>query len=221
MLRFSPDPGPRERQLMRRHANPLFGEAARAIDQADVDAARADDVAAQAAFMDSFRALVQEAVELPPNAESEVVLDLKARLDESYTRVCALPGDKAPLLQAIDRLLDAIMQAIRKSAAGDPVALQNLDEEATARALHKQLVQHPLVADLLLPDTPIGEDELLPTLLGEEPEAVAAALHLFAPEQLEPLCSEGERLLAALENTGHDLRRARENLERMKGTLEG
>ena len=216
MLRFSPDPGPRERQLLRRHANPLFGEAALSIDQPDVDAARQADAAEQERFLEGFRALVQEAVELPPNAESEKVLDLKARLDESYTRVCALPGDHEAIRQAIDRLIDAIMQAIRKSAAGDPLALQKLDEEAQARALHKRLVRHVLVADLLLPDSPIDASALLPTLLSEETEAVEAALNLFAPEQLVLLHEEGERLLNELEAAGHDMGRARRNLERIR-----
>jgi len=216
MLRFSPDPGPRERQLLRRHANPLFGEAALSIDQPDVDDARKADAAEQDRFLENFRALVEEAVALPPNAESEKVLDLKARLDESYTRVCALPGDHEAIREAIDRLIEAIMQAVRKSAAGDPLALQKLDEEAQARALHKQLVRHVLVADLLLPDSPIDAPALLPTLLSEEAEAVEAALNLFAPEELALLHEEGERLLNELEAAGHDMERARKNLERIR-----
>ncbi len=212
MLRFSPDPGPRERHLQRRHANPLFGEAALRIDQADVDAAREADAIAQERFLADFRTLVQEAVELPPNADSDQVLAIKARLDESYTRVCALPGDHAAVREAIRRLIEVIMSAIRKSAAGDPLALQKLDEEEQARAFHMQLVEHPLVADLLLPDSPIGEDELLPTLLSEETEALEAAVNLFEPEQLVALHAEGERLLADLEAAGHDLRRARKKL---------
>ena len=216
MLRFSPDPGPRERQLQRQHANPLFGEAALRIDQPDVDAARQADAAEQDRFLEGFRALVQEAVALPPNADSEKVLDLKARLDESYTRVCALPGDHEAIRQAIDRLIEAIMQAIRKSAAGDPLALQKLDEEAQARELHKRLVRHVLVADLLLPDSPIEASALLPTLLSEEAEAVEAALNLFTPEQLVLLHEEGERLLNELEAAGHDMGRARGNLKRIR-----
>ncbi len=221
MLRFSPDPGPRERHLQRRHANPLFGEAALTLDQADVDAAREADARDQERFLADFRTLVQEAVELPPHAESDQVLAIKARLDESYTRVCALPGDHAAVREAIRRLIEVIMAAIRKSAAGDPLALQKLDEEAQARALHMELVEHPLVADLLLPDTPIAESELLPTLLAEEADAVTAATTLFEPEQLAALHAEGERLLADLEAAGHDMRRARENLSRLAAANAG
>ena len=78
--------------------------------------------------------------------------------------------------------------------------------------MREALAEHPLVADLLAPDSPITAPELLPTLLCAESEALAAALQLFDPEQTRSLAEEGRDLLARLEQAGQPPPGARERL---------
>ncbi len=211
-LHFSAEPGPRERQLRRKYQNPLFSPAGNQLTQQEVDTARQHDQAALQQFLQDFRTLIQEAVDLKPNTDSEIILDLKERLDQSYTRCCAMPGDHEEIKVAIDKLIQVIMQAVRQGATNDPAALAKLDDEDTARRMHQALHTHTLLVDLLLPDSPIEEAELLPTLLSDTAEAVAAILPLFEAEQLSLLYETGKMRLEELQCQGYDLPDAWHNL---------
>jgi hypothetical protein len=90
------------------------------------------------------------------------------------------------------------MSTIRVTSAGDPMAERQLEEEDEARRLHLRLLEHPLVADLLDPDSPIGPDELAATLLTESDDALQAALELFDVDQLRLLCRDARGLLDGL-----------------------
>ena len=220
-LHFSPESGPRERQLRRKYQNPLFSPVADRITQQDVDAARQEDQAALQQFLLDFRSLIQEAVDLKPNIDSEIILDLKERLDQCYTRCCAMPGEHEDIKIAIDKLIQIIMQAIRQGAANDPVALGKLDDEDAARRMHQALQVHTLIVDLLLADSPIEEAELLPTLLSETDEAVQATLPLFDVEQLGLLYETGKKRLEKLQHEGHTLPDAWNNLALFEQALLG
>ena len=174
--------------------------------------ARQDDQAALQTFLEDFRVLIQEAVDLKPNTDSEIILDLKERLDQSYTRCCAMPGEHEEIKAAINKLIQVIMQAVRHGAANDPVALAKLDDEEEARRMHQALHRHPLIVDLLLVDSPIEEAELVPTLLSESAEALQATLSLFDTEQLRLLYETCKNHLERLQAEGHDLVDARHKL---------
>lgn len=218
-LHFSPEPGPRERQLRRKYKNPLFSPTGDLITQQDVDAARQEDQTALQQYLQDFRSLVQEAVDLKPNTDSEIILDIKERLDQSYTRCCAMPGEHEEIKEAIDKLIKVIMQAVRQGATNDPVALAKLDDEDMARHMHQSLHAHLLIVDLLLPDSPIEESELIPTLLSETTEAVQATLQLFEAEQLRLLYKQGKTRLEELQHQGHFLPAAWNNLALFENAL--
>ncbi len=190
-------PGPHERHLSRRVGNPLFAPTRRQVMSAEWDAARQADAAALRDFMTRFEAVVQEAAALRPNEESEVVLALKARLDQAYAEACALGGDLGQVKAALARLTGIIMAAVRRGAAGDARAMAELEDEDLARQQQMRLLEQPLVADLMLPDSPIPADELAPTLLSESEEAVEAALWLFDAEPLADIVARARALLAA------------------------
>lgn len=218
-LQFSSTPGPRERQLRRKYLNPLFVEADKEITQQDLEIAREQDQTELQQFLQDFQSLIQQAVDLKPNTDSKIILDMKERLDQSYTRCCAMPGDVSEIKAAINQLIQLIMEAVRQGAANDPLALSKLDEEDVARQTHQQLHSHTLIVDLLLPDSPISETELLPTLLSETTEAVQAILQLFDAEQLRLLYETGKTQLEELQRNGHDLPSAWANLALLESAL--
>ncbi|NNF96204.1 MAG: hypothetical protein HKM94_04675, partial [Halobacteria archaeon] len=141
-LQFSTEPGPRERQLRRKYHNPLFAEAGEEVTQQDLEIARQADLTELKQFLEDFQSLIQEAVDLKPNTDSEIILDMKERLDQSYTRCCAMPGDHPEIKAAINQLIQVIMKAVRQGAVNDPLALSKLEEEDIARQTHQQLHTH-------------------------------------------------------------------------------
>jgi len=197
IVTFSEYPGRHERHFRRKVGNPLFPEPVQNPKNDQIWEVQRRDHEELIAFMSRLRDLVQRAVDLKPNEESQVVLDLKTGLDKAYEEACSLAEDQTGNKEAIRQLIAVITSTIRRSAAGDPLAARELDDEDEARQLHFRLLEQPLVADLLAPDSPIGPGELVPTLLSESAPAVRAALELFDQVQLDELCRDARELLAA------------------------
>jgi len=216
---FSELPGRHERHYRRKIGNPLYGSSAVVVNDADLLEAQRRDHEELVAFIMHLRDLVQRAVDLKPNEESQVVLDLKTELDRSYERASALTEDQSGNKDAIRQLTAIIMATIRRASAGDPVAERELDDEDEARRQHYRLLEQPLVADLLAPDTPIGPGELAPTLLSETEPAVKAAIELFDGAQLETLCHEARAILSQCGELPASVQEAPARLAFLEGRL--
>ena len=219
-MNFSPAPGPHERHLKRRLLNPLFPKPETELSQEDIHNAQRKDEENLISFMTHFQSVVQKTTQLGSSSESDVVLEIKEQLDECYATSCAMPGDHSNLKTAIKKLISAIMAAIRKGAAGDTTALKKLDDEEIAREMHNDLHERKLIADLMLENSPILENELTPTLLNEETDDLDAALQLFTAEQLELVVKDAQALLEALRKDGHEIPHAWERFQQIKYALE-
>ena len=190
-LHFSQHPGRHERHLRRRRGNPLFPAHQREFSASELTEAQRLDHEELVDFIGHFRGLVQQAVNLKPNEDSEVILALKEQLDKAYEQAAGLADDQQETKAAIVKLTRVIAQTIARGAAGDEHALMELEQERQARSAHYQLLEYPLVADLLDPQSPIAADDLTATLLSSSEDELRAALQLFDAEQLAQLCSTG------------------------------
>ena len=199
-LFYSELPGRHERHLLRKQDNPLFPEAQRLITQNQLTDVQRLDHEELEAYITDLRKLVGEAVALGPHEQSDVILALKERLDQSYETACRLADDQTPNKEAIRKLVEVIMRAVWKGAGNDTLAQQELEQEEVARATHYALLERPLIADLLDPDSLIQADELLPVLLTAPREEFEAAITLFDPEQLRAICANAEALRAGTDN---------------------
>jgi hypothetical protein len=218
-IHFSTAPGPHERHLKRRILNPLFPKPESDFTQADVEHAQQKDEEYLLSFMSHFQSVIQRTTQLQNNSESDIVLEIKEQLDECYATSCAMPGDHSNLKVAIKKLISAIMAAVRKGAADDAGALKKLDEEEIAREMHNELHERKLIADLLLENSPILENELTPTLLNEEVDDLNAALQLFSAEQLNLVAKDAQALLEKLRKEGHEIPHAWERFQQIKYAL--
>ena len=216
MLPYSEYPGSHERHLKQRLDNPLFDDTQiKEIKIERLIEAQADDHADLLAFHRDFKALLEETLALKPNEESDLILKIKERLDKNYEHASRVADDPSDEKQAIQKLLNVIMNAIRKGAETDPKALQELAQEETAREAHFTLLESTLVADLLDPESPIQEQELIPTLLNAEIVDLQAALQLFDQSQFALILINAENLLNTLKKQGHHLQRAEQRWEVM------
>lgn len=188
-------PGIREQHLLRKQNNPLFDAPHNRVSNEQLVRARLEDGMERDDFMIAFQALVQRAIDLEPNAPSETILAIKEQLDQFYQRSCGLPGDQEQIKQALKKLLGVIMNAVRAGAGNDVFAQQQLQEEEIARQAHFALQELPLVAALMHADSPIAAQELIPTLLSEADETLAAALVIFDETQLATICHDAAAYL--------------------------
>lgn len=218
--RFSEQPGPHERHLQRKLNNPLF-VAVGTITQHDIRAAQQQDQADMQQFMEQFRELVQRAVKLDKNVEHDVILMLKAQLEQQYAVCTGLPGQPAAIQEAIKKLIAAISSTLRATSRDDPHALEKLSNDEEHTRLHLKLCDYLIVSDILNPDGIIGDDEQIPALLNESDDALQAALALFPPERIAMMVEEGQALLKKVEAEGHTLPQAWQNLAQMESWLQG
>jgi hypothetical protein len=218
-LLFSQRPGRRERHLLRKRNNPLFSEEEQRISGSDLQEAQRLDHEELVEFITGFHTLIHETVNLQPNEDSGVILDIKERLDRAYEQASGLADDQTETKSAIHKLVQVIMSTVKGGAGDDPRALQELEQEKAARAAHFELLQHPIVADLLNPDSPIAEKELVPTLLSESTDGLHAALELFDNVQLAILCEEAQEILRRTEKEGKTVEQQRQRLLEMETRL--
>ena len=233
MLRFSAKPGMWERQLQRKHENPRLFPAGPAIAQATVDAARQRDARERQAFHANFKQLCAEMAVLQGAIESEKILQLKERIDKLYlecmAQATARDGgstgnagaissvDMAAEKNALRKLHDVVVATLVQAAANDPLARDEIAQEQAAHQLHQELLEYPLVGQLLRADSPVAAGELVATLLSETGTSFPGVLSLFDARQLQELCQGAHSLLVAAAAPGVDLTSAQACLEVMEG----
>ena len=140
-LKFSDLPGAYERQLQRKQGNPLFPPEQQHPGQDELDQARIRDQQDMQAFMESFQDTLKQAAGLLGSVESDVVLDLKQKLEQLYVRSASLSHDMEQIHEALVKLLNVCMMTIRKGAADDP--------QRCARPSRSSRPQAPVVHRLL------------------------------------------------------------------------
>ncbi len=209
-LFFSDHPGANERHLRRKVNNPLFGNPE--ITQDDVLQARAMDEREHEIFMQRFLALAKDASTLDASVDAELLIELKTRLEKAYEQSCSVMGRMEDIQQGLSRLIDSIMQSLLYASQSDEHAHQKLMDELQARKIHFGMLRHALIADLLRDDSPIGSDDLLPTLLSSSKAAVLAATEIFSAEQLAVLCVHGSNMLKDVDSNHPKIEHSRSML---------
>ncbi len=219
-LAFTPKPGRRERHLRRQYKNPLFTWPLQEVTPEKLLAAQQADYEELQSFHGRLHELVTQAAQLPAQADTKTVLQLKEALEAHYEQACGLAEDQTAAKAAIERLIEVVMKVMWRAAGDDPLARQELSDEERARAHHFQLIEHPLVVDLLHPESLILPAELIPTLLSASDAEVRAACELFNAEELALLIEQGREQLAQLERSGQSIDTAEQRLEVLCERLE-
>jgi hypothetical protein len=219
IIKTSGHPGSHERHLLRKAGNPLFADAIELNDDTLL-AAQQRDHEELTAFHAEFRSLLEATTAMAGNVDSEVILQLKDRLDQTYELAATVAEDQSKAKEAIHKLLRYIMAAVRQGAGSDFQAHQELDQEEAAREAHFTLLESKLVADLLNPHSPIHTDELIPTLLSSSKDELQLALQIFDEMQLLMVLSEGAKLLEQLQDNGVNADDAQQKLAFMQGYAE-
>ena len=127
---FHDQPGFRERQLQRRHSNPLFTVEQQVVTQVQVDGARQLDRQELQQFAESLQALLMDVSQFSAREETDKILQTKEQADKLYEQCIGLAGEHERERQGLLKLNDVIMAAIRAAAGQDPLALDELEKEA-------------------------------------------------------------------------------------------
>jgi hypothetical protein len=122
--------------------------------------------------------------------------------------------------EALLKLLNVCMMTIRKGAADDPMALKKLDDEEEARQIFFELLNTPLVADLLRADDVISENDLIPAMLSETEAGLKAVMDLFEPEQLHALLEPMQEFVKQLSDEARQTTDAEQRLKQFEAVVQ-
>ena len=220
IIKTSKFPGSYERHLLRCDNNPLFETQQIVLDDDNLLNAQKQDHEEIEQFNIDFNQALQETIQLTASVESEIILALKERLERLYHQACRIGDQQQELKTALKKLLALIMSAIRQGAGNDMQAQQELDQEEQARSAHFNLLESPLVADLLMPKSPIKTTQLIPSLLSSSKDDLALVVQLFDQVQLSNIVAEADTLLRRLIEDNHDMSAAMENYAFIQGYIE-
>ncbi len=214
-IKFSALAGAYERHLQRKYNNPLFPDPDQHLFSEEVEQAREKDQQDLRAFLEAFQETVQSAVELSESVESDVLLELKEKLERLYVQSTSLAGDLGQHQEALQKLISVCMAGIRKGAGQDPTALKKIEDEHTAREVFFALLKTPLVSDLLRGDEIIHQSEMIPSILSESKEALPQVLELFDPDQQQHLIDLAKEFIEHLSNDVKHTSQCEARLEQM------
>lgn len=212
---FSERPGRHERHFKRKIDNPLFPRPLNHYSDDELLEVQRLDHEEIVLFLDSLKKLVQQAINLQANEESQVVLDLKAELEKLYETACRLGDQQENNKAALRDLLKVIMATVRTHAGGDAKAEMELQQEELARQQHFSMLEHDLVVDLLDTESLILEDELVAVMLSEDEQQVSAALTMLDAEQRVLLAADAVQVVEKNRLTDDD------KLKRRIGLIRG
>lgn len=208
---FRDNPGCRERQLRRKLDNPLFPAAERDTSREELHTVQRRDDDELTAFLKEVKELVSRVSQLSPDSSVSDIADLKAGVDARYEQCLGLPGDqrrvKAALIKLITELTRLNMQTLN-----DAQSLVALQDEQVKRLAHFTRLEFPLTGDICRNQSPVPPEELVPTLLSEPAEAVAAALGLFDVNRVSAIRDEARALIERRRTEGYDMAPAEETL---------
>ncbi len=188
--KWSPQPGAHELHLMRRYRNPLFRPERQIVGGRDVYEARLKDSSARDAVQREAIQIRNLLRELELLADWQDVLSaLRERVDALAERAVALGRNAASLQIHVTESRRLLMEKWREALADKPEALakfieaeQQLQENRAALGATEWLRQYRH------PDNVIPADELVPSLLTEDPAQLARTVHVIeAHPKLRPM----------------------------------
>lgn len=219
VLRFSAHPGCWERHLQRQYKNPLFSHKDEPVTQEAIQIAQQKDKEENLAFQKAFYGLVQEIFNLESRVEATIILNIKDKIDALYEQCAGLGGNFNAEKKNLRALSQLTMQSLMNGNTDDADIMEKFEKENIARELHFSLLEHPFIAHLLRPHSPISGEDIVPTLLTEEESTIQAAMSLFNTEQQQILCHEARNLLSHLKQDGYALSTAWARLTVMERPL--
>lgn len=209
--KFREHPGCRERHLRRKLDNPLFPAAERHKTMAELDAEQRLDDDELSAFLKEVKDLVTRVGSLSPDSNVQDIVELKTRVDDCYEQCLGLPGDQGRVKSALIKLITELTR-LNMETLQDGNALKALRDEQAERLAHFTRLEFPVTGDICRRQSPLAEGELVPTLLSEAPDALAAALGLFHAERLALIRDDARALIAQRREEGFELPAADDNL---------
>jgi len=199
---FSKWPGAWERHLIRRHDNPQYFIGTTPPAASDIATAQARDQQELLLFNKSLESLIHRSMSLTEDTGSDTITSVKKELDACQNTAFGLAADLIEQKGALASLNEVITSAMQRSlpTGDDDMRLSAMMQQETMRKKRLQLLEYPIVSDLLRSVCPIPPDELPAALLSESDSAWKAALKIFDEDRKTYIAGRLDILIANLDS---------------------
>lgn len=192
-----------EAHLIIRRNNPYFPEAKRTVSHDELADAKRKDKEDYIYCQRCLEKLKEGIEALPSIAKSGDLLVLRERIDDRIFFSLGLGGPAAEISSKAQQLRETIMLNMRAAFSENQEMLDNIQKADTH---HKDTVRTffiPVLAQILRNDSPIPQDEIISTILSEDPSTIAIFINSLPEDSRALIEIEGLKVLREALNDGY------------------
>jgi hypothetical protein len=181
--RWSSKPGAHETHLLRRYRNPYFLPQRRVVTAGEVDSAKKLD---QEDCADCFRRLsdLTRTIEALDYVSIDQIHRLREGCEDVIQSSYGVGGTAVEAASEADNLRNALILDLRDRFKQDNEALKAIDAADTQYRKGSRRFCYPVTAQILRKDSPIFGDEIVPTIVSEDPLSIALILDVLTLDDL-------------------------------------
>lgn len=202
-LPWSSNPGAHEAHLIRRHNNSYFPESRRKVSRKDLAEAKRMDKEDYISAQQRFEQLGEEIEALSPTTTSGDLLKLRERLDDLILFSMGVGGPATEIASRADRVRDAVIADLRAAFSDNEEALKNIEKADIYHKDNTRKFYIPVVAQMLRENSPILKEETIPTILSEDPSAIAIFINSLPEDSRALIEVEALKMMREALDDGH------------------
>ncbi|RWL77970.1 MAG: hypothetical protein EOR69_28510 [Mesorhizobium sp.] len=181
-LEWSDNPGAREAYLIKRWNNPYFVPSRRSVSTEELFEAQKADGDRYLLAQSLLSGLSKEIGELPSPMTVADLHKIRTDLDELIRFAVSVGGRAKTIAVQADRIRDTVVMTIREAYSGDDEALEKIEKADTYHKDHVRKFYLPIMAEILGADRTTPDEELIPSLVSEDPATIAIVLESMPEE---------------------------------------
>ncbi|TGS85080.1 hypothetical protein EN817_23570 [Mesorhizobium sp. M3A.F.Ca.ET.174.01.1.1] len=202
-LEWSDSPGAREAYLIKRWNNPYFGPSRRIVSTEELSEARKTDHDKFLLAQGLLTALAKDIGDLPSPMTVGDLHKARQSLDELIQFAVSVGGPAKEVAVKADQIRDAVVLALREAFSGDAEKLEKIERADTYHKDHVRKFYLPIVADIIGTERITPNEELVPSLVSEDPATIAIVLDLLPEDDRGGMQAAAMKLILRVLEEGY------------------
>ncbi|UCI05673.1 hypothetical protein [Mesorhizobium sp. B1-1-8] len=128
---------------------------------------------------------------------------VRESLDELIQFAVSVGGPAKNIALQADRIRDAVIMTMREAFSGDDDALEKIEKADTYHKDHVRTFYLPIVAEILSDERTTPNEELVPSLVSEDPTTISIVLDLLPDEDRVNMQAAAMKLILRVLEEGY------------------
>ncbi|MDX8437118.1 hypothetical protein RFN25_27195 [Mesorhizobium abyssinicae] len=202
-LEWSDNPGAREAFLIKRWNNPYFGPSRRVVSTEELSEARKTDHDKFLLAQNSLSSVATEIGELPSPMTVGDLHKARQSLDELIRFAVSVGGPAKDIAVQADQIRETVILTIREAYAGDEEMLEKIEQADTYHKDHVRKFYLPIMAEIIGTERITPDDELVPSLVSEDPATISTVLDLLPEDDRVVMQAAAMKLILRVLEEGY------------------